>query len=360
MRPLDAPARGNDGLPVLAEIDGDAVGAEELRDTLDRGVERVGERQPRDRLADHGQQRAAPLELEPGLAGALRRTEGVRGANGEARELGAAVIVGRAARREPELERAERRLAELHGDGVSLAALAALRERPLLLDGQPRGGLQLGVRLDLTVSSFDLERPGTHAPDERRFRSGGERCQAGDTPCRALVVRDGGERVAGDVQGAGALPARREPVVAEVGRECGQIGRERRDEHRLVGERPTATNELQHPRRRVAVERNVEHTDLALDARADERGGCLHRLGPPPLELRGQGTGRRPDRARDQRAGAVRKPDGRNLRAGAVRGCLDELAEERLERAAAGQRPGRPRERGQRLRHVGARLDREH
>ena len=233
------------------------------------------------------------------------------------------------------------------------------RERPLLLDGQPRGGLQLVVRLDLTVSSFDLERSGAQTPDERRFRSGRERGQAGDTTCRALVVRDGGERVPGDVQSAGALPARCELVVAEVGRERGQIGRKGGDEQRLVGERPAATNELQHSCRRVPVERNVEHPDRALDARADERGGCLDRLGPPPLELRRQRAGRRPDRARDQRSGAIREPDGRDLSAGAVRRGLDELAEERLERATTRQRPGRTRERGQRLRHVGARLDHE-
>ena len=88
--------------PVLAEIDGDAVGAEQLGDALDRRVERVRERQPRDRLADDRQQRAAPLELEAGLAGALRRAERVRRADGEARELRAAVIVGRAPRSESE------------------------------------------------------------------------------------------------------------------------------------------------------------------------------------------------------------------------------------------------------------------
>ena len=95
------------------EVDGEPLRAEQAGDVLDRGVERVRERELRDRLADDRQQRARALELDrerlPPLAGAQR----VGGADGE----GAEPVEQRIARvrlvGEQQLQRALRRLAEL-------------------------------------------------------------------------------------------------------------------------------------------------------------------------------------------------------------------------------------------------------
>ena len=258
VRPLDASARRDDRPAILTEIDGDAVGAEQLGNALDRRVERVREGQASDRLADDRQQCPAPLELEPGLTGALRRTERVRGADGEAGELRACPLVRRAARRKAQLQRADRRLAQLQRHRLALAPVAAHRHRPLLLlDGRARDGLEPRIRLDRAMATLGLELSATQAPHERCFRSCSDHGEPGDAPGGALVVGDGGERVSGDVQGTGALTSRRAPVLAESCGEPGQVGCESRDERRLALERPAAAHELEHPGRAVPL--RAEH-----------------------------------------------------------------------------------------------------
>ena len=99
------PAAGGDREPsLLAEVDGDPARVEQRADALDRGVERVREREARDRLADDGEERPAALELADRLARAPRRAQRVRGAH---REAGQPVELRRqrcTAAREPKLQ----------------------------------------------------------------------------------------------------------------------------------------------------------------------------------------------------------------------------------------------------------------
>ena len=68
MRTVDPAARRDGELLAFGQVDRDTVGAEQARDALDRRLERVCQRELRDRLADDGEQRPGALELEPGVA----------------------------------------------------------------------------------------------------------------------------------------------------------------------------------------------------------------------------------------------------------------------------------------------------
>ena len=217
----------------------------------------------------------------------------------------------------PELQRAERRLAELKRDGVALRwpPLAAARPRAF---PAPRRTAARRASSSRSGSIGPCAPSTSSAPARRRQTSArfGSRRRARrgarNAPRRALVVGDGGKRVAGDVERAGALPCPTRRVVAEPGRERGQVGRERATSCASSVERPTAASELEH--RRVAasaVERNVEHADVTLDSARGRarRPSRPTRSGAPRARRRGSRT--TPTQPRDQRAGAVGKPDGR-------------------------------------------------
>src|SRR5581483_11581339 len=85
---------------------------EQLGDAVDRGLERVRERQLGGRLADDGEQRARPLELELELARASAGAQHVSRAHTEGREPPEVRGAGLGALREQELEEPDGRFAE--------------------------------------------------------------------------------------------------------------------------------------------------------------------------------------------------------------------------------------------------------
>src|SRR5205823_10144549 len=112
---------GGQQLAAVAQVDADAVDREQLGGPLERGLQRVREGEPRDRLADDRQECARPVELELELTRALAGAQRVRGANAERRQrtelaLGRRIAVEK-------LEDAERRLAELDRDDEAVVPL---------------------------------------------------------------------------------------------------------------------------------------------------------------------------------------------------------------------------------------------
>ena len=182
------------------------------------------------------------------------------------------------------------------------------------------------------MAALDLEPSGAQAPHERCLRSGCDHGQAGDAPCRAVVVGDGGQRVSGDVQCPGAFAGRREPVRAEPSGERSQVGCERRDERRLAVERPAAAHELQHPGRTVARRAGRSSVSTSPSKRAATSVAAVSTDSVRrPSSSAASEPGGGPDRTRDQRPGAVREPDGRQLCPRAACCRLDELGEDRLQ-----------------------------
>ena len=97
---------------VLLQEHAHLLDLQELGDSLDCGLQGVGQREPRDRLGHHLEQRASAFELELEVARALGRAQGVCGAGRERRQ-GRQVGLGRRdILREEELQRGERRLPE--------------------------------------------------------------------------------------------------------------------------------------------------------------------------------------------------------------------------------------------------------
>ena len=125
------------------------------------------ERQTSDRLAHDGEQRAAPLELEAGFARTFGRPERMSRADCEARELGEAALVRSAAGGEPELQRAERRLAELKRDELSLPAVALHRNRAVLVEDRLGHALQIRIGLQRPVRAVDLQLAAAKPPETR-------------------------------------------------------------------------------------------------------------------------------------------------------------------------------------------------
>jgi len=67
----EATSRRGQQPPVLAQVDAHAIDRQQLGDPLDRRLEGVREREPGDRLAHDGEERARAVELELDPAGAL-------------------------------------------------------------------------------------------------------------------------------------------------------------------------------------------------------------------------------------------------------------------------------------------------
>ena len=228
----------------------------------------------------------------------------MRRADGEAGELGACVLVGRAAGGKAELERAERRLAELNGDGLPLApGRRRTAERSVLLDGRARDVLELGDPPRSTRARLRpraLRRAGARrAPPPRRRRAWPAARRARRRLRRRRRRRARRRRRRARRRSPGRTP---DPSVAEPGRECGKVGRERRDERRLAVERPAAPHELQHAGRRVGVERDVERRHLPLEA---ERSRAWRPSRPTPSAAPRARRRATPDDAHTARATSV-------------------------------------------------------
>jgi hypothetical protein len=118
--------RGLEPLALLDQVNGHAVGIEQLADAVDGRVERVGQRELGDRLADDRQEGARSLELLGQLAAPLARAQGVRRPHSEGGEIREHEWIGRLV--EDELERAEGRLAELQRCDMPVSQLLE-RER---------------------------------------------------------------------------------------------------------------------------------------------------------------------------------------------------------------------------------------
>ena len=114
MRPRESAASGLEQTPFvwLEQIDGEPLGAQQLRDPLDRGLERVGQGELRDRLADDGHERAAALQLHRLPLRPLARAQSVRRARRERRQCVEHLVGGDERLLEAELEGARRGLSE--------------------------------------------------------------------------------------------------------------------------------------------------------------------------------------------------------------------------------------------------------
>ena len=351
VRTLDPAARRHCDLVSLRQVDRDAISVEEVCDALDRGLERVRERELRDRFADDGEECAAALELEPGVAGELGRTQRVCGPHGEARELLDRLLVGRPARREPNLERAESRLAELERDHVWGGPVA--EGVPVgLLDDSARGPGELFVCDDRPVRARDLEHAVAQPPDGRGNTTGRDRCEPRH-PCRSSIVgRQRGERVADDADGAVSSGSR--GAAFQSRGQPGELGRGRREPQLIRIERRAAAGELEHPSASDCGERDGR-PDAPVEPGLDDRRRTVERLGTQPFDLRSGRHGDRPDRAGSDGAVSHGQPDDRNVRPGSTSRRLCKLAEDVLDRRAVGQRASGARQHRERFGDVGAR-----
>ena len=115
MRPGKAEACRRDEASVLPEVDREPLDAEQLADAHNRGLERVRERQLRDRLPDDTEEGARAVELGRHRPCASAGAQRLRGANAKRPEPVELVLGWRMLRREEQLERADRRVTELKG-----------------------------------------------------------------------------------------------------------------------------------------------------------------------------------------------------------------------------------------------------
>ena len=207
-------SRGGVQPAVLAQVDADLLDLQQLRDALDRRLERVREREARDRLADHLEQRARAVELELDVGGALGGAERMRRAGrerGERRQVG----LGRDELLAVEqLQRGERRLAERQCRGVGRAA------------GQPglvaRSRSAATPRRDSTTSSAARSSPvsiGPTAGDELPRRL------AADAPERAPA---GAGRLDGEPDRLQRRPLRSPPAASASPASSSHLARRRR------------------------------------------------------------------------------------------------------------------------------------
>ena len=218
-----------------------------MRDALDRRLQRVRQRELRDRLADDGEQRPAALELEAGVAGSFGGAERVGGANREARKLLEPVFVRFATGREPDLQRAEHRLAELQRHDVSRSALLD-GDHALLLDDRMRRSSELLVGDDRAVRAGKLECVVAEPPDERGVAARRDRCKTGDPRRRAVVRSHRGKCVTRDVERAVAVVPR--CAALEPPGERRELGCERRELRLLAARRPARAARARARRRR--------------------------------------------------------------------------------------------------------------
>src|SRR5213078_3661696 len=95
VRAGEAAAGGRDEPALLAQVDRELADAEQLRDPLDGGLQRVRERELGGGLTDDGEQGARPLELARELLAVRAGAQRVRGADAERAERGQLRLAGR-------------------------------------------------------------------------------------------------------------------------------------------------------------------------------------------------------------------------------------------------------------------------
>ena len=181
----------------VAEIDRDAVRAEQLRDARDRGLQRVRQGKLGDRLAEHREQRLGPLELERRGARALAGPQGLRRPDGERAQPIEVALRRRARRREDELEDAEWRLAER--ERRDRPSPHRLDPHGLVLDW-PRRRIRV-ERLEPARRRQRLELPALgDVPEPRRLCAGRTRSDPHDLVRPACLLERGTERVACELE----------------------------------------------------------------------------------------------------------------------------------------------------------------
>ena len=279
--------------PSSREVDGDALGAEQLP-RADGRLERVGERQPAiawPTTASSARVRSSSNAcLAPG-----RPPQGVRRADGEARELGEARRLAEPPGCEAKLERAERRLAELQRDElVPSRRRRRTASRAMLVDGRPGGALQIA-----SGSSAPC------APSSSAHRSRSRQRQR-SVGADAVAAR----RASARSPRAPRLP-RRERVARDVERPPGRARpqRRRRAPRRAArpGRRELATRVASRrtARRRQQLERAGDAVGVERDGEADGVGVRAARARAPTavssdpaaeaFDLGGDAPTRRPD-----------------------------------------------------------------
>ena len=204
-------------VPLVAQVDADAIDGEQRGDAVDSRVERMRQREVRDRFADDREQCTCPLELELDVAGSRAEAEGVRHARGELDkrlELDLSRFLGIA-----QLHHAGNGLAEANRDRrPGVEGIAVDEER---LPGRPRleGERPRPLGRAFFPAAFPRERlQGVvgQLPDGALLRARCERRLAQGLSCGTLGLRSRRERLAAPAeQGECALIARGAPRVFE-------------------------------------------------------------------------------------------------------------------------------------------------
>jgi hypothetical protein len=248
------PARGGGRQPaLLPQVDGHPA-ARELGDALDGRLERVREREPRDRLADDGDHGLRARQRERRELGAPALPEGDGGAAGEGGQ--AVEGLGRRLLVEVELERAHRRLAQRDRHGhvrpTAHGVAPALVDRPLNRLGR-RGAVR-----DLAVEAVHGEHPGRgvrlDAPGDGGDGACGLGCQTRDLRRRLGFVRTRRERIARRLEGkasARSVGAAAAGEALELGDRGGLRGGEAREREHPGRERAGHAIELEDRDRRA-------------------------------------------------------------------------------------------------------------
>ena len=191
----------------LEQVNGEPLRPEKLGDAVDRGLERVGERELRDRLADHRDESPAALQFDRLLMRPLARAQRVRRPRGKRRQR-VEHIVGRHRRLlEPELEDPDLWLPELQDPGAGCD-----RERHPA--GKGSGDLgRIGI-VDAEQARRAWPQVVVEPPDDGAAGVGRLGRQPGDLLGGAPLLETRGERVAAEAQEVGG--AERLPVAVPV------------------------------------------------------------------------------------------------------------------------------------------------
>src|SRR5947207_2520369 len=226
----------------LEQVDGEPLGAEQLGDPLDCGLEGVGQRKLRDRLSDDGDERPAAFQLDRLPPRPLARAQSVSSPRRKRRQGVEDVVGGDERLLEAELQRPKRRLAKLDDP-------RARHDREGAAGGERFDDVALGPGVGAgTVRTGDT-RPQlfVESPDDRAFGPGSLHGESRDLLGRSSLVETGGERIAAEPQQL----LRREglTVLAVSGqpheRKGSVLGRQSPERALSGGERSGAPEELQ-------------------------------------------------------------------------------------------------------------------
>ena len=226
--------RDREPILVVREIDREPFHVEQRGHAVDGRLECVAEREAGDRLAQDGEKRLRPLEVAGEPAGSLAQAQRVGGADPEARQLLQLELRRKPLRREPELERRERRSSERD------------RRQRVLQDDRARVRERAGGRLALDLSGLcavAAERGQSLCIPERRGQcTGGLGGEPRNLVVRARLLEPGGERVPGEVERAewSGCPVRQRGRGAEGTHDEGRLRRRKPRDVLVAGPEPTA------------------------------------------------------------------------------------------------------------------------